>query len=375
IASLKTSQLAAFSAEQFAALSSSQIPAITTTQEVSLSTTQIVALTTAQIVALSTSQVPALRTSHIQALSTRQLVAMETTDIAALTMAQVDALSTAQRAALTTAQLAVLPASSPIILDLNNDGVQTINASSGVQFDIFGTGSKVATGWVSSSDGLLALDRNHDGLINDGSELFGDATRLADGSQASNGYQALQALDDNLDGQISNSDAAFAKLRVWVDGNSDGLSQANELHSLTDLGITRIASVANDAAAVKNNGNLLGLHSSYETADGQTHASADVWFTADRQGAGLTQRVGALAHAISAFEHAPNANVLPTLPLQPQTAPAALLSLPVADLVQQLRLFETQTAPQPFAASDSKTASPWQRFGNNDSAWLSGGGK
>ncbi|MFI3121810.1 MAG: hypothetical protein QX203_17715, partial [Methylococcaceae bacterium] len=92
---------------------------------------------------------------------------------------------------------------SPLILDLNGDGVQTTNVlDNGVNFDLNATGQKISSGWVSKEDGLLAIDLNGDGNIDSGAELFGTASQLADGSKAQDGFQALAALDGNRDGKI-----------------------------------------------------------------------------------------------------------------------------------------------------------------------------
>jgi hypothetical protein len=68
------------------------------------------------------------------------------------------------------------------MLDLNGDGVQTLSAARGVQFDLTGTGQAAQVGWASAQDGLLVRDINGDGVINDGRELFGAATELATGN-------------------------------------------------------------------------------------------------------------------------------------------------------------------------------------------------
>jgi len=70
---------------------------------------------------------------------------------------------------------------SPIILDLDGDGIETIGYKEGAYFDHDGNGFAEETGWASSDDGILALDRNGDGLINNGKELFGDNTFLING--------------------------------------------------------------------------------------------------------------------------------------------------------------------------------------------------
>jgi hypothetical protein len=211
-------------------------------------------------------------------------VAIDVADIAALTTDQLSTLDPAHMGAFTGSQIAAMTAeqqavltTSPLVLDLNGDGVNTVHWAANTRFDIDGDGDLDTTGWVSKGDGLLALDRNGDGTINNGSELFGTATTLADGSKAKDGFAALAALDTNGDGRIDASDTDFAALRVWVDANQDGQSQGGELFSLSSLGI---ASINLDAANTSdmNNGNWIGLSGSYETTDGGVHSIVDAWF-------------------------------------------------------------------------------------------------
>ena len=283
VAALSTSQIAAFTTAQVSqALTTAQVVALTTAQAGALTTGQIAALTTSQVQAIETQDVAALKTSQIAALTTSQVASgLTTAQVQALTTAQVEALTTSQKAAFTTDQIPRLNLTgTPIVLDLNGNGVTTQNISNGVRFDIFGVGEQVGTGWVSGGDGLLVLDRNQDGAINGGGELFGEGTTLQNGQKAANGYLALSELDDNGDGVVSSSDAKFADLMAWVDGDSDGVSQTSELRSLTSLGITQLDLRAQTSDAT-DNGNLLGLVSKYTTVDGAVHDMADVWFQVD----------------------------------------------------------------------------------------------
>jgi hypothetical protein len=280
IAVLGTDQVQALTTDQVQSLSSSQLQALNTSQVAAMETSDIAVLKTSQATALKTTQIQALTTDQVQALNTAVIASLTTRQIAALTTVQVESMTTVQAAALTSAQIPLLQLGTPLVLDLNGDGVSTTGYSQGVKFDLFATGEQVQTGWVSSSDGLLVLDRNHDGSINDGSELFGSSTTLSDGQRATDGYQALRDLDSNHDGAISADDAAYNELRVWVDANTDGVSNTGELRSLGDLGITKINLNASVSGAL-DHGNLVGLTSTYETSDGATHAAADVWFVAD----------------------------------------------------------------------------------------------
>lgn len=135
---------------------------------------------------------------------------------------------------------------------------------------------------MAGNDGLLVMDRNHDGVINNGSELFGMGTVLANGKRATDGYVALAAEDTNHDGKIDSHDAHWKELKVWVDGNHDGKTDAGELKTLDEIGIASLDLNATKNGAI-DNGNLVGLVSSYTTTDGKQHQMADVWFAKDVQ--------------------------------------------------------------------------------------------
>jgi hypothetical protein len=125
-------------------------------------------------------------------------------------------------------------------------------------------------------------DINHDGIINNGSELFDVATVLANGQRAGNVYATMAALDsNNHDVKLSAADAAWSELKVWVDANRDGKVDPGELKALAEVGVLSINLDFTKGTTV-NNGNLLGLVSSYTSTDGTQHAVADVWFAKAR---------------------------------------------------------------------------------------------
>jgi len=152
------------------------------------------------------------------------------------------------------------------------------------------------TGWVESGDGLLAMDRNGDGLINDGSELFGNSTKLSNGKPAAHGYAALAALDSNRDGAINAKDAAWGKLKLWMDNNSDGHTDAGELLSLADAGVTSLKLNPKASSAIEN-GNKVALISSYTSTDGSTSLMADVWFRTKSINAPEVKVIGSADHS------------------------------------------------------------------------------
>ena len=171
----------------------------------------------------------------------------------------------------------------PLALDLDGDGIETVSAAgfSGSLFDHNGNGIRTATGWIAPDDGLLVRDLNGNGIIDNGAELFGDNTKLADGSFAKHGYAALAELDSNGDGIVSAADAAFQTLRVWQDLNQDGISQANELRILEELGIQSLDVAYKDVNKNLGKGNTLAQQGSYTKTDGTTAQAGDLLLAAD----------------------------------------------------------------------------------------------
>lgn len=127
----------------------------------------------------------------------------------------------------------------PLVLSFDDRPV-TFTAEAMGSFDLTRDGVCHASDWPTGKTPWLALDRNGDGVINDGGELFGSATKLAGGGFAQNGFEALRELDDNHDGIFDARDAAFAKVVVWTDRDLDRQSTPRELRSLTESGVTAI---------------------------------------------------------------------------------------------------------------------------------------
>jgi Ca2+-binding RTX toxin-like protein len=121
---------------------------------------------------------------------------------------------------------------SPLVLDMDGEGIETLGTASNVHLDHKGDGFAGLTGWVGPDDALLARDLNHDGKITSGAELFGSETLLASGAKASNGFEALRQLDLNNDGRVDEVEAGVAGLYIWKDANSNGLSEGNELTAM-----------------------------------------------------------------------------------------------------------------------------------------------
>ena len=135
------------------------------------------------------------------------------------------------------------------MVDVAGNGFNLTNASTGVSFDFTGDGTPERISWTASNsdDAWLCLDRDQNGTIDNGSELFGNLTPQSSPppGMGRNGFNALVEYDKtakggNADGLITERDAVFRNLLLWQDTNHNGISEASELRALNQLGLTAI---------------------------------------------------------------------------------------------------------------------------------------
>lgn len=181
----------------------------------------------------------------------------------------------------------------PLLLDLTGNGVQMTPISDGVLFDTDHSGTLKRSGWADRATGMLVID-DGSGQIKDVSQMFSEYFRgtLGVNGQAGqalfkDGFAALASVDNNADQVIDPKDAIWSQLRVWVDASHDGKSDAGELKTLAELGITRINVTATPVSGDIRQGNSVIARGSF-VINGATREALAVNFLGDPVSSTLT---------------------------------------------------------------------------------------
>ncbi len=157
---------------------------------------------------------------------------------------------------------------SPIVLSLHG-AYRMTSPSEGVRFDIDADGAAEEIAWTEqhSNVGFLALDRNGNGKIDSGAELFGNSTTLTTGALAMNGFEALADLDSNHDGRIDADDPSWRQLLLWIDADHDGSSTAAELVSIPASAVRAVSTEYRRSGKKDRFGNEFRYKSEFQLGD------------------------------------------------------------------------------------------------------------
>lgn len=168
---------------------------------------------------------------------------------------------------------------SPLVLDLAGHGYRLSGDEEPVLFDFDGDGVGETTGWTAAGSqvAFLARDLDANGMVNTGAELFGNWTRLLDGSRATNGFEALREVDDNLDGRVDASDSIWTSLLLWVDADHNGVSDSSEITSIAGSVVESISTDYIYTGRVDSSGNMFRQMGSATIAN-RPRRIFDVWF-------------------------------------------------------------------------------------------------
>ncbi|MBG2877024.1 hypothetical protein I4902_13890 [Proteus alimentorum] len=166
----------------------------------------------------------------------------------------------------------------PLVIALVDEGIFTLPDDDNIYFDHNNDGVKESTGWIDSNSAFLVFDKNENGIIDNGNEMFGNNTPNILGDYAKHGFDALSQYDNNQDNRIDNNDVIWSSLNLWVDKNINGETDIDELVDIECSGIEAINLIYENNGIIDENGNQFLLTSSVIWNDGRHTEISDIVF-------------------------------------------------------------------------------------------------
>ncbi|MBI1762812.1 MAG: VCBS repeat-containing protein [Acidobacteria bacterium] len=174
--------------------------------------------------------------------------------------------------------------SDPILIDLGNSGFAFTDIAGGVKFDLRGDGQKFQTAWptANSDDAWLVLDRDGNGTIDSGREMFGNFTPQVTDAVFANGFLAMAEYDKpehggNNDGKLDALDVVFPFLQLWQDANHNGYSEPVELTTVASRNIVSLPLTYIEATVTDQYGNRFSLKNNVTLSDGSQRVICDAY--------------------------------------------------------------------------------------------------
>jgi hypothetical protein len=179
----------------------------------------------------------------------------------------------------------------PLIIDLGQDGIHLGDKDVGVMFDLMANGTPIKMQWTArnGNDAFVMIDKNNNGIVDNGAELLTNYNMLMlENTPAANGFSDLAQYDlvelgGNDDGFITEADAIWQQLYLWLDSNADGISTTEEVYKPQNVGLTHLYTIPKSNNRKDNAGNLIPLWAWSKNKNKKNHNKykmVDVFFMA-----------------------------------------------------------------------------------------------
>ncbi len=173
----------------------------------------------------------------------------------------------------------VFKSTSPLALDFTGEGFVPRSQMENMVFDLDADSSLERMSALGSNAGILVIDLNANGIVDDGRELFGEKTLIKEsGLEAQNGFEALAQYDTNKDSVIDANDPVWKELRIWVDINEDGKTDSGEVRTLEEQQVVKLALTYKKVSEFDAFGNEVQARSVFWDSSGRPSHLADIWY-------------------------------------------------------------------------------------------------